>query len=89
MKEDAKIIPIRQRSPEEIAAFHDGFNAAIRMAVDSISTNKSRTKSRGDTFRDGMDYAVHCIEFNADAFRRLALSGGENGQGKSLGTDED
>ena len=89
MKDGAKVIPLIRRSPEEIAAFHDGFNAGIRMAVDAISTNKQGTESRGNTFRDGMDYAAQVIEMNADAFRRMTKTGAGNERRKSFRTDED
>lgn len=34
-----KVIPIQQRSKEEIAAFHEGFEAGIKMSLEAITTN--------------------------------------------------
>lgn len=91
-KEESNVIqmPLKRRTPEEIRAYHDGFNAAIKLAVGSISSNKSRCRGKGDSFKDGMDYAARCIEINANAFRLLVLNEEKrDGQGESAGTDED
>lgn len=68
-----KIIDMNKakRSPEELAAYKTGFEQGVMLAIGSIESNREHLPSATETFKDGMDYAVHCIEMNADSFRKL------------------
>ena len=60
---------LNKRTPSEKKSFYDGFNTAIKLAVDSISVRVAT--GHADSFADGMAYAAEVIKQNARAFKEV------------------